>query len=331
MSSTALQAHSSTLPAANEWSTMLSMAETLVASGLLPRHITKPAAAVAIIQKGKEIGVPPMHALSNIFVVEGKPTCSAELMLALVYRDHGDNAIQIVETDNQHCLVAYRRRGWKEQSTYSFTMQDAATAGVAGKQTWKSYPAAMLRARCISAVARMAFPDSIAGMFVPEELGAEVTEDGTPIHVASEPTPLREVRPPSTPIVPERAAPLSAPRLKASLQPNGADETRRKLVELGNARGVPLTTEMDAEAMADLIDACLAALSSEVAVARPAGIITARALHNALVALPPRQVDAETGDAAQGAPAEGDDFAEVDRLVDAGLAAQAAARGEAAE
>jgi hypothetical protein len=51
--------------------------------------------------------------------------------------------------------------------------------------------------------------------------------------------------------------------------------------------------------------------------------VTARALHNALVALPPRAVDEETGEVQ-----EGDDFAEVDRLVDAGLAAQAAAREE---
>jgi hypothetical protein len=189
---------------------MLSMAEVLVSSGMLPKHIQKPAAAVAIIQKGKELGVPPMHALSNIFVVEGKPTCSAELMLALVYRDHGDAAIQIMETDNQHCLIAYTRRGWQERATYAFTMQDAAQAGVANKATWKQYPAAMLRARCISAVARMAFPDSIAGMYVPEELGAEVDEDGAPV---IEPAPIREIRPASVPVEQSvRATVLNTPR-----------------------------------------------------------------------------------------------------------------------
>jgi hypothetical protein len=319
-----------TLPTARDWETMLSMSEVLVRSGMLPEHIKTPQAAVAIIQKGRELGIQPMYALSNIVSIQGKPTANAELMLALIYRDHGDDAIRFAETTGKRCVIAYKRRGWKESLSHAFTIEDANTAGLTNGRngaTWTKYGPAMLRARCISAVARMAFPDSIGGMYTPEELDAPINEDGEVIHEATV-TPLREVRPPSTPIVQERAAPLSAPRLKASMQPNGADETRRKLVELGNARGVPLTAEMDAEAMADLIDACLDALGIPVSVAHP---VTARALHNALVALPPRQVDEETGDAAQGAPAEGDDFAEVDRLVDAGLASQAAARGEAAE
>jgi hypothetical protein len=36
----------------------------------------------------------------------------------------------------------------------------------------------MLRARCLSAVARMAFPDSIGGMYSPDELGASVRVEG---------------------------------------------------------------------------------------------------------------------------------------------------------
>jgi hypothetical protein len=317
-----------TLPTARDWETMLSMSEVLVRSGMLPEHIKTPQAAVAIIQKGRELGIQPMYALSNIVSIQGKPTANAELMLALIYRDHGDDAIRFAETTGKRCVIAYKRRGWKESLSHAFTIEDANTAGLTNGRngaTWTKYGPAMLRARCISAVARMAFPDSIGGMYTPEEMGAEVDGDGEVIHPAAEPTggplgSMREVRPPSTPIVPERAAPLSAPRLKASVQPNGADETRRKLVELGNARGVPLTAEMDAEAMADLIDACLDALGIPVAVAHP---VTARALHNALVALPPRAVDEETGEVSEG----DDDFSEVDRLVDAGLAAQAAARG----
>jgi hypothetical protein len=183
--------------------------------------------------------------------------------------------------------------------------------------------------KCLTKAKRR-FTLSICGLGFLDESEIEAIPHARPVQVDAdgviqEPTPLREVRPPSTPIVQERAAPLSAPRLKASTaqrapEPNGADETRRKLVELGNARGVPLTAEMDADAMADLIDACLNALGIPVEVAHP---VTARALHNALVALPPRAVDEVTGEVTEG----DDDFREVDRLVDMGLAAQAAARG----
>jgi hypothetical protein len=150
------------------------VATALYQSGLLPAHIKTAQAAVAITQKGRELGIPPMLALSNINVVNGRPTCNAELMLALVYRDQGDEAIEFMESNADRCEVSYRRRSWTQARTHAFTMDEAKRAGLASSQTWQKYPAAMLRARCISAVARMGFPDSISGMYTPEEIGADV-------------------------------------------------------------------------------------------------------------------------------------------------------------
>lgn len=164
-----------TIPSPAEWKNIFEMASALVPTGFLPDSIKTPAQAAAVMLKGRELGIPPMYALSNIVVIKGKPTCGAELMLALIYRDHGDTAIQFPESTNQKCTIAYRRRGWDKPLTYSFTIQDAQAAGLASGPTWKNYPAAMLRARCISAVARMAFADSIGGMYGYEELGAPVT------------------------------------------------------------------------------------------------------------------------------------------------------------
>lgn len=164
----------SLLPDPQTWKTMADMADALFRSGLLPASIKSPQAAVAVIQKGTELGIPPMYALSNIVVIQGKPTANAELMLALIYRDHGDGAIVFTQSTNSECEVAYKRRSWTKAQTYTFTMADAQQASLLGNQTWQKYPAAMLRARCISAVARMAFPDSIGGMYTSEELGADV-------------------------------------------------------------------------------------------------------------------------------------------------------------
>lgn len=164
------------LPASEDWRTMMTMASEFVKSGLLPEAVKTPAAALVIIQKGRELGLPPMAALSGISVIKGKPTASAELMLSLIYRDHGDDAIRVVSTDAAECLVYYKRRAWKQAQEFRFTIQDAEQAGLTtgpNRDTWKKYGPAMLRARCISAVARMAFPDSIAGMYTPEELGGD--------------------------------------------------------------------------------------------------------------------------------------------------------------
>ena len=81
--------NSSVVPSREEWTTMLDMASMLVKTGFLPAAIKTPEQATAIILKGIELSVPPMYALSNIVVINGKPTCGAELMLALVHRDHG--------------------------------------------------------------------------------------------------------------------------------------------------------------------------------------------------------------------------------------------------
>lgn len=163
------------LPTGNEWGTITQMAEVLVPSGMLPAHIKTPAAAAAIILKGRELGIPPMQALSGIAVIQGKPVAGSELMLAILYRDHGDNCLWFTETTDVRCAVSYARRGWPERREYAFTIDDAKRAGLLNNATWTKYPAAMLRARTISAVARMAFPDSIGGMYTPEELGAMVT------------------------------------------------------------------------------------------------------------------------------------------------------------
>jgi len=166
---------SAALPSPSEWNTIANMADALVRSGLLPAHIKSPQAAIAIIQKGRELGVPPMYALSKIAVVQGNPTCAAEMMLALVYRDHGDNALIIEETTDTVCRVSARRRGWDKRRELSFSIREAEQAGLLKNPVWKQYPNAMLRARAISAAARAYFPDSIAGMYTPEEVGLPVT------------------------------------------------------------------------------------------------------------------------------------------------------------
>lgn len=172
---TELARREETLPDATTWKTMLSMAGSLVESGMLPSAIKTPAAALAIIQKGRELGIPPMYALSNISIINGRPVTGAELMLAMVYRDHGDGAIQFEASDDRQCVVLYKRRSWSQARRHGFTIEEAERAGLLSKGgPWKQYPAAMLRARCVSAVARLAFPDTLGGMYTPEELGAEV-------------------------------------------------------------------------------------------------------------------------------------------------------------
>lgn len=164
-------------PGKMTWNHRVALGNELARSGFLTKGIDSGIKAAAVMLKGEELGIPRMQALSMIHIIEGKPACSAELMLALVKRDYGSRAIRVSETTPEKCTVQYREPGWDGIASYTWTIQDAEKAGLLKKNgnTWGNYPAAMLRARCISAVVRMAFPLSIAGMYTPEELGAEVT------------------------------------------------------------------------------------------------------------------------------------------------------------
>jgi hypothetical protein len=178
------------LPAANNWQLMKQQAGELIKSGFLPAGIKSPEQAVAIILKGRELGIPPMQALSHIHVINGKPTMSAELMLAQVFRLHPKTKLSYPERSSEKCVTKVQRDG-SEPSTFSFTKEDAQAAGLLNNPTWKKFPRAMLHARCISEMCRSLFPDAIAGVsYCPEELGATVNENGEVIDVSSTETKL---------------------------------------------------------------------------------------------------------------------------------------------
>lgn len=155
-----------------------SLGKTLVASGFLPKAVNTPGKAVTLMLKGQELRIPPMQSLSHIHIIEGRPALSAELMVALVQR--AGHKLRVLETTSERCVVEGVRADDPEHvARTEFTLDDAGRAGLLGKPAWKQYPAAMLRARAISSLCRFAFADVISGCsYTPEELGAEVDEEG---------------------------------------------------------------------------------------------------------------------------------------------------------
>jgi hypothetical protein len=173
-------------PQMTEWVVLQKQCKAFIASGFLPDHIWKGcsaemaiAKALTIAMKGKELGIPILQSFTSITVIKGKPCLSAELMLALIYqRLPGAKVTFKTPPDKQTTeaeIVMQRPHG--EAQTFRFTIADAKTAGlVTAGSAWVKYPAAMLRARAISAGARAVFPDCIMGCYTPEEMGGEVLE-----------------------------------------------------------------------------------------------------------------------------------------------------------
>lgn len=145
------------------------MAGRLVKSGLLPNGIQTAEAAFAIIVTGKELGLTVMQSLRSVHVIKGKPTLSADLILALAKRSPVCTYFQLIKSNDK--VAAYRtQRVGEEPTEMGFTIEQAQRAGLLSNDNWKKYPEAMLRARCIAALARAVYPDVVLGIYETSEL-----------------------------------------------------------------------------------------------------------------------------------------------------------------
>lgn len=148
----------------------MTVAATLVASRMFP-HVKSPEAAFAIIATGRELGLSMMQSLRGLHLIEGKPTLSSAAMIAIVKaRKDVCSYFRLVESTDLVATYETQRVGEPSPTRISFTLEEAKRAGVAGKDNWRKFPAAMLRARCEAALARAVYPDLLMGVYEPEEL-----------------------------------------------------------------------------------------------------------------------------------------------------------------
>ncbi len=167
----------------------LKRAKVWIDSGLLPAHIKTPATAVVIVQRGRELGMPAMEALSSLYVVHGKVTCDSKTMLALAWKSGRLQSFEILEMTNDKCVIRAQRVGTPRPLEMSFTMADAHQLGVTkptpkapgkGRQ-YKSQPAVMLLWRCTAKILRVLIPDALAGLYTHEEMQLPVRVQGDDI------------------------------------------------------------------------------------------------------------------------------------------------------
>lgn len=153
-------------------------AQALAQASLLPKQYQRnPGNVLLAVELGESLGIPPIQAINTVHVIEGKPSASSGLISALVRR--AGHTLRV--KGNDQSATAEIIRSDDPDFTYSVTwdMGRARNAGVTGKDNWKKYPAAMLKARAITEVARDACQEALMGVqYTPEELGAVVDEEG---------------------------------------------------------------------------------------------------------------------------------------------------------
>lgn len=164
---------------------LMKLATMAATSGLA--KVSSPEQAATIIMTGLELGLTPMQALRGIYVVEGRPFLSADMMVALVRQSGQCVEWDVVEKTDTRCTIRAQRVGGKPIER-GFTREDAQRANL--KSVHASYPATMLYHRCCATICRELWPDILLGMYASEEQGDEVSFQPSSRVVASRPEPV---------------------------------------------------------------------------------------------------------------------------------------------
>ena len=151
-------------------------AKRLCSSGLMPKAFARPEQVYVAIVMGRELGLSAMQAIRSIYVVEGKPSMSADLIIGLVKKSPTCLYFQCLESTSKVARYGTQRQGNPAPTIFSFSWEDAEAAGVTGKDNWRKWPAAMLRARCAVSLARAEYPDIAMGLYDPDELATSAAQ-----------------------------------------------------------------------------------------------------------------------------------------------------------
>lgn len=216
------------------------LAAVFHASGLFGRgqnHQQALATCCVQLMAGMEAGFTPFASITGIYLVNGRPGFSAQLLAQAIKR-HPRYDYRVRQKDAIQCSIAFYESG-QELGVEVFTMDMARRAGLVGSRgPWAQYPEAMLFARCLTAGMRTHCPDALGGFaaYTPEEIGGsaigEIDEHGMVVEVKSQPAPSQPE--PVLPVVDRDELARQALRVvkDAGLSATGM---RTMLTELGSA------------------------------------------------------------------------------------------------
>jgi hypothetical protein len=128
-----------------------------------------PEAVLSTVLSGRELGLSAMASLRAFHIVEGKPTMAADALRALVLKSGKAKSFRCTERTATAATFSTQRQD-EEPMTLRYTIEEAQAAGlVKNGSGWTKNPADMLVARASSKLARLVYPDVVAGLYAPEE------------------------------------------------------------------------------------------------------------------------------------------------------------------
>lgn len=143
---------------------MESMASYIVRSKLFGAKDESQAMSLMLLAQAE--GLHPMTAVQDFDIVQGRPARKTHSILARFQAAGGSVAWEEISSTRACGTFSHKQGG---ALRVEWTFEQAKKAGLTGKDNWRNYPQAMLRARCIAEGVRAVFPGAIGGMLTVEE------------------------------------------------------------------------------------------------------------------------------------------------------------------
>jgi len=149
----------------------MALGDIFFKSGMFP-DIKSQAQAVVKILAGKELGLSPMEAMNSLYMVNNHIAITAKIIASKIKKS-GKYDYTVNKLDENECQITFfeiKETVKEKLGESTFTIKDAAKAGIVNKDNWKNYPKNMLFARALSNGSRWYCPDATTGFYSIEEL-----------------------------------------------------------------------------------------------------------------------------------------------------------------
>lgn len=210
------------------------IAEVLVRTSFAPAHFRgKPEEGTVAILYGAAVGMDPMAAIQNIYVISGKPALYAKAMVGIVQSKGHD--IWTEEAGPTKVVVCGRRKGSDKVERSEWTIERARKAGYTSNKKYDTEPESMLYARASGDVSRRVAQDALMGMsYNVEELQMQPQD---PIVAPSTRTDrLREAIAAPQPAAAVPALPTGSIDTGQDVEPITAPQLKKLHASLGDAK-----------------------------------------------------------------------------------------------
>lgn len=152
------------------------MAHVLAQSGLF--GVKNPTQALALMLVAQAEGEHPASVAQDYDIIQGKGSRKTHSVLARFQAMGGKLEWHELSHTRAEATFSHPKGG---SLRIDWTIEQAKNAGLVGKDNWKGYARAMLRARLIAEGVRAVYPAAIGGWQVPEEaMGPQLDADAPP-------------------------------------------------------------------------------------------------------------------------------------------------------